>query len=136
MKIGETNMLQAAIGLALLIVLAIVGLFWGVPQYSVYTSKMAGIAELRQAEYSKQVKIQESLAKQEAAQYEAEAEVIRSRGVSQANKIIGESLTDSEPYLRYLFINALNENKGEREIVYIPTEAGLPILEAGRHSVK
>jgi hypothetical protein len=51
--------------------------------------------------------------------------------VAQANKIIGDSLKDNEAYLRYLWIQNL-ENSKDRTIVYVPTEANLPILEAGR----
>ena len=49
---------------------------------------------------------------------------------AKANKIIGESLHDNESYLRYLWINNMGEN--QKEVYYIPTEAGLPILETGK----
>ena len=52
-------------------------------------------------------------------------------GGASANKIIGDSLKDNEAYLRYLWINNL-EDAQDRTVVYIPTEADLPILEAGR----
>lgn len=51
---------------------------------------------------------------------------------SMPNKIIGESLKNNEAYLRYLWINDLGNNAG-KTVVYIPTEANLPILEATRH---
>src|SRR3990170_3957810 len=53
------------------------------------------------------------------------------KGVAQANEIIGQSLKGNEAYLRYLWIQGL-ENGTAPTIVYVPTEAGLPILEAGR----
>ena len=71
-------------------------------------------------------------AKKEAAVFEAEAEVERAKGVAQANKIIGESLNENENYLRYLWIQSLND--GNAETIYVPTEANLPILEADRFS--
>lgn len=58
----------------------------------------------------------------------AEAEVERAKGAAQAQAIIADTLT--EPYLRYLYIQGLGQ--GEHEVIYLPTEAGLPILEAGR----
>ena len=100
------------------------------PQYSVYSSKMAGEAELAQANYSKQVMVQTALAKNAAAQYEAQAEVTRAKGVAQANQIIGDSLKNNEAYLRYLFVNGLENTKNQ--VIYVPTEAQLPVLEATR----
>ena len=65
-----------------------------------------------------------------------EAEVARAKGVAEANKIIGESLHNNEAYLRYLWINGLSEHGNAPTVVYVPTEAGLPILEAGRMNGK
>lgn len=58
----------------------------------------------------------------------AEAEVERAKGAAQAQEIIANTLT--EPYLRYLYIQGLGTSS--HEVIYLPTEAGLPILEAGR----
>lgn len=66
----------------------------------------------------------------ESSKHLADAEIIRAKGVAEANRIIGDSLKGNESYLRYLWIPNLAENKGN--IVYIPTECGLPILEANR----
>lgn len=102
----------------------------GCPSYNVYQQRMAGEAQLAHATYSKQVAVQEAIAKQEAATHLAQAEVERAKGVAQANKIIGDSLKGNEDYLRYLWIVGL-EN-GKNEVIYVPTEANLPILEASR----
>ena len=72
----------------------------------------------------------EAEAKKESARALAEAEVIRAEGVAKANSIIGESLRGNESYLRYLWIQTLNDNP--QNVIYVPTEAGLPILEAGK----
>jgi hypothetical protein len=77
------------------------------------------------------VAVVEAQAKFDAASKLAEAEVARARGVAQANQIIGDSLKGNEAYLRYLWINNL-DGKGDKQVIYVPTEAGLPILEAGR----
>jgi regulator of protease activity HflC (stomatin/prohibitin superfamily) len=103
---------------------------WGCPQWNVYSQKMEGEAQLAHAEYSKKVQVQDALGKYEAAKSLANAEVERAKGVAQANKIIGSSLQGNEAYLRYLYINSLAEKEGE--VIYVPTEAGLPILEAGK----
>lgn len=91
---------------------------------------MAGQAELRQAESNRQIQTLEARAKQESAGALAEAEVARAKGVAQANKIIGDSLKNNEGYLRYLWVQSLQE--GGNDVIYIPTEANIPILEAGR----
>jgi len=103
------------------------------PVYNVWSSKLSGVAQLLKAESSKRIAVLDAEARKDSASALAEAEVIRARGVAEANRIIGDSLKNNEAYLRYLYINNLNEagNKSN-SIIYIPTEAGLPILEAGR----
>ncbi len=66
----------------------------------------------------------------EAAKLLTQAEIERAKGVAQANKIIGDSLKGNEVYLKYLWVNGIENTKNQ--IVYIPTEANLPILEAGK----
>jgi regulator of protease activity HflC (stomatin/prohibitin superfamily) len=75
--------------------------------------------------YNRKIAVYEADAKKEAS-----AEVERAKGVAEANKIIGESLKENEAYLRWLWINGLTE--GGNSVIYVPTEAGLPILEAGK----
>ncbi len=103
---------------------------WGCPNYDVYEQNLKGEAELARATQNRQISIQEAQAKKESAHDLAEAEVIRADGVARANKIIGESLKGNDAYLHYLFINNLENTKDQ--IIYLPTEAGLPILEANR----
>ncbi len=115
-------------------VLAVAGiivlLMWALPRYGVYRQGLAGEAELANAEYSRQVAVREAQAKKDSAVMLAQAEVERAKGVAQANKIIGDSLKDNEAYLRYLFVNNLADTKDQ--VIYVPTEANLPILEATR----
>jgi hypothetical protein len=95
----------------LVIILATLGM-WGCPRYN------------------RMIKIEEAKATKESATMLALAEVERAKGVAEANTIIGESLKGEigEAYLRYLWIEGLKDSSGER--IYIPTEAGMPILEA------
>jgi regulator of protease activity HflC (stomatin/prohibitin superfamily) len=104
---------------------------WGCPKYSVYEQSMAGEAELAKATFNRQVKVREAEATMEASTLLAKAEVERAKGIAQANKIIGESLKDHKEYLNWLYIEALKENKAA-QVIYVPTESGLPILEAGK----
>lgn len=92
-----------------------------------------GKSEYIRAEQNRKIKVLEAQASLESAHLQAEAEVERARGVAAANKIIGASLHDNEPYLRWLWIKELNEaGNAAPQVIYVPTEAGLPILEAGR----
>lgn len=110
----------------------IAGGMYGCPQYSVYEQRLTGEAELSRAEYSRQIAVREAQAKKDAAALLADAEVARAKGVAQANQIIGDSLRNNEAYLRYLWVNNLENNKAS--VIYVPTETGLPILEAGRRA--
>ena len=108
----------------------ILGLFVGYPIYNVWQKEKSGQAELAKAEWDRQIQVQEAKAFEESANYLADAEVIRAHGVAEANQIIGDSLKDNDAYLRYLWIQ--NLDRGNSEIVYVPTEAQIPIMEAGR----
>jgi hypothetical protein len=103
---------------------------FGMPWYWIYHQHQEGRAMLAKAEYEKQILVQEAMSKMEAAKSLAAAEVTRAEGVAKANKIIGDSLKDNREYLHYLWIHNLEE--GNNAVIYVPTEANLPILEAGR----
>ncbi len=78
---------------------------------------------------------QESLQKQfelEKAKKDAEIEIARAHGIAESNRIIADSL--SENYLRYRWIEGLHTNSAQ--VIYVPTEANLPILEADRFGSK
>ena len=62
------------------------------------------------------------------AKKDAEIEIARAQGVAKSNEIIAASLSD--PYLRYKWLEGLQ--RSEVTVVYVPTEANLPLMEAGR----
>ncbi len=106
---------------------------WGCPRYDVYSREMTGKAELAQATSNRQIKVNEAQAAEEASKHLAQAEIERAKGVAEANRIIGDSLKGNEDYLRYLWIHNLAEAEGKgAQVIYVPTEANLPILEATR----
>lgn len=90
-----------------------------------------GAAELAQSESSKKIQIEDAKGKLESAKLLAQAEVERAKGVAEANRIVGDSLKGNEAYLKYLYIDGLKD-KDNVTTIYVPTEAGLPILEAGK----
>jgi regulator of protease activity HflC (stomatin/prohibitin superfamily) len=130
MSLAKPIMKWIGIVLGAVLVFALL-LMLGLPVYSVWQQEKAGQARLAEAESSRRIAVREAEAKRDAAKALSEAEIERARGVAAANKIIGDSLQGNESYLRYLWIQNLSAGDG-REVVYIPTETGLPILEASR----
>jgi len=112
------------------ILLVATALLAGCPGYSVWQQGMKGQAEFKRAEYNRKVKVLESEATLAAAKNLADTEIARAKGVAEANHIIGESLKGNEAYLHYLWIHNIAEAKGD--VIYVPTEANLPVLEANR----
>lgn len=110
--------------------LIILGGMAGCPQYGVYHQRLTGEAELARAQQNRQIAVNEAMAKLDASKLLAQAEVERAKGVSEANKIVSSGLGGPEGYLRYLWITEVAGKAGTT--VYIPTEAGMPILEAGK----
>jgi len=103
---------------------------WGCPAYNVYSQEAAGRAKLAEAQSSRQVAVLEARAALESSKSLADAEVLRAEGAARANRILQNSLGGPEGYLRYLQIQALENSKAQ--LIYVPTDAGLPITEAQR----
>lgn len=77
---------------------------------------------------------QEALQKEfelQKAKKDAEIEVARAEGAAKSNTIIANSI--SEQFLRYQWVQALKTGTN-LQVVYVPTEANLPIMEASRFS--
>lgn len=140
MKEFAFGLVVLAVGIAILIG-TIFSLIWGWQYMRVFVAETGGRAEYAQAEQNRRIVILEAEANNESATQNAQAtikietakataEIERAKGVAEANRIIGDSLKGNEAYLRYLYINGLTSGSGQ--IIYVPTEAGLPILEAGK----
>jgi hypothetical protein len=116
----------------LVIIFLVIGGMIGCPRYKVYQQNLEGKAELAKATQNRQIRVQESMAKFEAAIYEKQADSTRAVGIHISNMIIGQSLRDNEAYLRWLWITDVAGANIDKTIVYIPTETNIPILEANR----
>lgn len=117
--------------LSVLLVFFILILFMaGCPRYNVYQQEMEGKAILAHAQSSREVAVAEAKAKMESASLLSQADTIRAHGVARSNAIIGASLKNNTEYLHWLWID--NIEKNPNAVIYIPTEANLPIMEAGR----
>ena len=98
-----------------------------IPTYNVWKSTKLGQAEFMRAEQNRRIKVEEAKANLEAEKLNAQAEVERARGAAEAIKIENGSITPT--YIQYLWVRQQNANSNNK-IIYIPTEAGLPVLEA------
>jgi hypothetical protein len=131
MSSGNDSIKGVVVGIVAVLVL-VVGVIalsmWGIPKYRIYKQDLRGQATLREAEWTKKVKIEDAKAERDSAVLFAEKEITRAKGLAEAQKIIDGTLT--ERYLRFLWIQGLQD--GSSEVIYIATEAGMPILEAGK----
>lgn len=115
--------------IVVLLVLLVGGMI-GCPRYHVWQKGLKGKAALKEAEWNRQIKVQEAKAEFDAAMFKKQADSLRAVGTAIANEIIAKSLTPE--YIQWKWVEGLQD--GSSEVIYIPTEANLPILEAMRKS--
>jgi regulator of protease activity HflC (stomatin/prohibitin superfamily) len=119
----RTGCMITAVSIIATIVITII-IFWVWPIYSVWQQRLAGEAALARANQQRQILVAQARAEKEAAEYRAEA-----------IKIVGKAATDYPQYRVQEFIGAFAEamNNGKiQKIIYVPTEANIPIVEAGK----
>jgi regulator of protease activity HflC (stomatin/prohibitin superfamily) len=120
---SERNLILGGVGF----VVAAFALFLiGGPLYGVWQQELVGKAELRKAEFTRQVAVLEAQAEQDSAGKLAEAEIIRAEGVAKANGIIGDSLKGNPQYLQYLWITQ-GEKNANRTVYMVPSSGGAPV---------
>lgn len=115
-------------GCVLFFMAIVATLLFGVPRYRVWAEGKRGEAEYMRAEQNRKIKVEEAKANLEAEKLNAQAEIERAKGAAEAIKIENGSITPT--YIQYLWVRQQNASTNNK-IIYIPTEAGLPILEAG-----
>ena len=126
---GDLNGLGYAVtGTIIVGIILVITIFFMIviPKYNVWQKGLKGEAQLREAEYSKKVEIETAKANLESEKLNAKAEVERAKGMAEAMEIENGKLTDN--YIKYLWVKNMNTSKNTK--IYIPTEAGVPILEA------
>ena len=102
----------------------LVGAMLGMPLYRVWAAEYNGRAVLVQAEQTRQVLITQANAEREAAVARAEA-----------IEIVGRAAQDFPEYRQQEFLGAFAEALKDgkmNQIIYVPTEANIPLMEAGR----
>lgn len=117
------------LGGILLVVAIIVGVMFGWQNFKVFAKEQTGKATLAEASFSKQVQLEQAKANLEAQKLNSQAEVERAKGAAQAIEIESGKLTEN--YIRYLWVQQ-QENLNDKTVIYIPTEAGLPVTESNR----
>lgn len=121
------NIKKVSIWGVIAVIILIAAIMIGGPVYRVWNQEMSGKAEFAQAEQNRKIKIEEAKANLEAEKLNAQAEVERAKGAAEAIKIENGQLTST--YIQYLWVRTQAQNSPEK-IIYIPTEASMPILEA------
>ena len=98
------------------------------PKYRVYSQELRGQAALAEAKSSKQVQVEQARGELESSKLRAEA-----------IKIIGSAAQEYPEYRNQEFIGAFGEALKEgqiEQIIYVPTDGNIPILEAGKRVSK
>ena len=99
----------------------------GFPYYRVWSQEMRGKAALAEATQSKMIQIEQARAELESAE-------LRSKAI----EVIGKSAKEYPEYREQEFIGAFGEALREgdiNQVIYVPTEGNIPILEAGKRPV-
>lgn len=102
-------------------IIAIMGFY---PVYNVWQQGLKGEAALARAEQDKKILVEQAKAEKESAQLRADA-----------INILGAAAQKFPEYRQQEFIGAFAEalqNGTIDQIIYVPTEANIPMMEAGR----
>ena|SRR5882724_3134800 len=104
---------------------------YGYPRWRVWASHQAGLADLQRAKNEQQIQIAQAQSRLDAAELNKKAAVIEAQAVALQITEIGQQLTEHDLYLKWQWIKMMEE-RPKNSIIYVPTEANLPILEATR----
>lgn len=122
-------------GIAVVVLVVVVILVWSLwlyPHWNVWSSHQQGLADLTQAKNEQQISVAQAQARLDAAQLNKKAAVIEAEAVALQIAEIGKQLTTHDLYLKWQWIKMMEERDSKAETIYVPTEAGIPILEAGK----
>ena len=124
MKRQQTGNIAYAILATIAFFGVVVGLMVGIPMWKVWQQGLSGEAALQRAKQEKLIMI-------ETAQAEAQS----AKHLAEAISIVGKASKDFPEYRSQQFIAAFSEavqNEAFTQIIYVPTEANIPITEAGK----
>ncbi len=115
----------------LLVVVLIVWTLFGMPIWRVWAQRKQGEADLQQAHKEQQIQVSKAQGRLDAAAINKQAAIIEAEAVAAQIETIGQTLTKHDLYLKWQWIKMMEE-RPESSVIYVPTEANLPILEAGK----
>lgn len=106
----------------------------GYPKWRVWSSHQAGLADLQRAKNEQQIQVAKAQGRVDAAVLNKQAAIIEAEAVAEQIKAIGTQLTAHDLYLRWQWIKMMEDTHADSEtsVIYVPTEANIPILEATR----
>jgi regulator of protease activity HflC (stomatin/prohibitin superfamily) len=90
------------------------------------------LADLQRAKNEQQIQIAQAQSRYDAAELNKKAAVIEAEAVALQIQAIGSELKNHDLYLRWQWIQMMEKTESETNTIYVPTEANLPVLEAGR----
>lgn len=99
--------------------------------YGVWSAHKEGQADLARAQNEQQIQVAQAQGRVNAAELNKQAEIIDAAAVAKSVEIIGKALHDNHGYLQWKWIHMMQE-RDSGDTIYVPTEASLPILEAGK----
>lgn len=121
------SFVATCLALVVVVGIGIAVIFGGVAIWShlrVFNATSVGKAELAQAEQNRQILVTQAKAEREAAEQRSEA-----------IRIMGQAAKDFPEYRQQEFMASFGEALREgkmNQVIYVPTEANVPIMEAGR----
>ncbi len=113
----------AVIVIVAVVAVILAGLF-GLPLWNVWRQGLSGEADLRKAEQTRKILV-------EQAKAEKDSSVLRAEAIA----IVGKAAKKYPEYRQQEFLGAFAEALKEgniNQIMYVPTEANIPITEASR----
>jgi hypothetical protein len=116
-------------------IIVALNLIWGLgigPRWKVWAAHQEGLADLAKANNEQQIQIAKAKARLDAAQLNKQAAIVEAEAVAAQIEAIGSQLTEHDLYLRWQWIKMMEDGNSGAKVIYVPTEANLPILEAQR----
>ena len=113
-----------------LLVISSVVVFWKLttPKFNLYKSNTEKQSVIKEQEAISEAEVYAAEKRVIAAEADAEARLIEAESVAAAQEIIAQTLTPE--YLTWRLYEVLGST--DNQVIYVPTEGGIPITEAGR----
>lgn len=123
LSVGWLSTIWSTVGVIFIAALVTAGMA-GCPKYNVWEQGLAGKAKLERATQERKIIVEQAKAELESAE-------IRAKAIG----VMGQAAKDFPEYrlqeFMGAFAEALQDGKID-QIIYVPTEANIPVMEAGK----